>query len=148
MKQKIYNIISSPDKPNRASKIFDIFIIFLIILNVIIVIADTFKLPSWASNIMWWIEVVSVIIFTIEYSLRIYVADLMYPELTPFRARLNYLRSFMAVIDLLAILPFYIPYVIPIDLRVLRMLRIIRLLRIFKINRYTSALSTYFYYTM
>ncbi len=142
IKDRIFEIITSPEKPSKASKIFDIFIICLIILNVITVIADTFKLPAWAGNIMWWIEVVSVVIFTIEYLLRIYVADLLFPELGPVRSRLRYLRSFMAVIDLLAILPFYIPYLIPIDLRVLRMLRIIRLLRIFKINRYTSALST------
>lgn len=142
MKKRIYDIIGSPDKPTKASKIFDIFIICLIILNVIIVIADTFKLPDNVESVLWWIEAVSVVIFTVEYLLRIYVSDLMYPEMSPFHARLKYMRSFMAVIDLLAILPFYIPYIIPIDLRVLRMLRIIRLLRIFKINRYTTALST------
>ena len=142
MKEKIFEIINSPENPSKASKIFDIFIICLIILNVITVIADTFKLPEWIRSILWCIEVVSVVIFTAEYLLRIYTADLMYPEMTQLRARLKYIRSFMAVIDLLAILPFYIPYVIPIDLRVLRMLRIIRLLRIFKINRYTTALST------
>lgn len=48
----------------------------------------------------------------------------------------------MAIIDLLAILPFYLPMLLPIDLRVLRMLRIIRLFRVFKIGRYTNALSS------
>lgn len=48
----------------------------------------------------------------------------------------------MALIDLAAILPFYIPFLIAIDLRVLRMFRVFRLLRIFKANRYTRALST------
>lgn len=67
---------------------------------------------------------------------------MVYPEMSPLKARLKYIFSFMAIIDLLAILPFYVPFLIPIDLRVLRMLRIIRLLRIFKINRYTTALST------
>jgi voltage-gated potassium channel len=47
----------------------------------------------------------------------------------------------MALIDLFAILPFYVPFIIKIDLRVLRMLRIIRLFRVFKINRYTTALA-------
>lgn len=142
MKKRIYEIIGSPEHLGKASRIFDIFIICLILLNVIVVIADTFQLPEWAETILWYIELVSVIIFTTEYLLRIYVSDLIYPELPPFRARLKYIRSFMAIIDLLAILPFYIPYIIPIDLRVLRMVRIIRLLRIFKINRYTTALST------
>lgn len=142
MKKKIYNIISSPDEPSIASKIFDIFIIVLIVINVITVIAETFTLPDWLSTVLSYIEVFSVVIFTIEYLLRIYVADLLYPDLGRIRAKLRYMRSFMAIIDLLAILPFYIPYIIPIDLRVLRMLRMVRLLRIFKMNRYTSALST------
>ena len=47
----------------------------------------------------------------------------------------------MALIDLFAILPFYIPFLIPIDLRVLRALRIVRLFRLFKINRYTTAIN-------
>ncbi len=47
----------------------------------------------------------------------------------------------MALVDLLAILPFYLPFIIPIDLRVLRMVRLLRILRILKVNRYTSALS-------
>ena len=142
MKKRIFDIVNSQDNPSKASKAFDIFIISLIIVNVITIIADTFKLPETVKSILYYIEIFSVVIFTIEYLIRIYVSDLLYPELSPFRARLKYIRSFMAVIDLLAILPFYIPYIIPIDLRVLRMLRIIRLLRIFKINRYTSAMST------
>lgn len=48
------------------------------------------------------------------------------------KARLRYIFSFMAIIDLLAVLPFYLPFLIPIDLRVLRTLRVIRLLRILK----------------
>ena len=50
--------------------------------------------------------------------------------------------SFMALIDLIAILPFYIPFIIKIDLRALRALRTVRLLRMFKMNRYTKALSS------
>ena len=48
----------------------------------------------------------------------------------------------MALMDLLAILPFYVPFIIPVDLRVLRTLRVTRLLRLFKVNRYSSALAT------
>ncbi len=143
MKRKIFNIINSDSgTPTLASKIFDVSIITLIILNVVTIIIDTFDIPEWLNTVMTWVEIVSVIIFTIEYFLRIWVADMVYPKMSPLRARLKYIFSFMAIIDLLAILPFYVPFLIPIDLRVLRMLRIIRLLRIFKINRYTTALST------
>ena len=136
IRKKLYEIIGSPENPSLASRIFDILIIILIILNIAAISADTFKLPLWATDALWWFEFVSVIIFTIEYQ-----SYVLYPDLPPLRARLKFIRSFNAVIDLLAILPFYIPYIVPIDLRVLRMLRIIRMTRIFKINRYTSALS-------
>ncbi|MGN0471035.1 MAG: ion transporter [Acutalibacteraceae bacterium] len=142
IKQRIFEIIEVSKDGDKASKIFDICIMALIIINSVLVIAYTFDIPLWLRKYFVYIEIFSVIIFTIEYLLRIYTADLLYPELSPVKSRLRYIFSFMAIIDLLTILPFYIPLIIPIDLRVLRMIRIVRLLRIFKIHRYTSALST------
>lgn len=140
IKSKIFEIIEVGN--SLPSKIFDIFIIILIILTLFSVIAETFNIPVFLQNIISVFEKVSVVIFTIEYILRIWTADLLHPELSPMRSRFKYLLSFMAIIDLLAILPFYLPFFIKIDLRALRALRVIRLLRIFKINRYTTALNT------
>lgn len=143
LKSRVYEIVTSNNEnPSTASKVFDVSIIVLIIINVITVIIDTLKIPQWLSSVLWYIELISVIIFTVEYLLRIYVSDLDCPDKPPVLARLRYMVSFMAIIDLLAILPFYIPFIIPIDLRVLRILRIFRLMRIFKLNRYISALGT------
>ena len=64
----------------------------------------------------------------------------MYKNLSPVKAKIRYVFSFMALIDLFAILPFYIPFVIKVDLRVLRILRLFRLSRIIKANRYTKSL--------
>lgn len=140
-KKRLFEIIQAANDNDVASKIFDVGIICLIVINVILVIADTFDLPPIINQISNIIELVSVIIFSIEYVCRLWTSDLLYPDLKPHRARIKYIFSFMALIDLFAILPFYIPFIIKIDLRVLRMLRIIRLFRVFKINRYTSALS-------
>lgn len=141
-KKRIFEIVQVAQENDKASKIFDLSIISLIILNAILVIADTFSLPENIKTISWYIDVFSVIIFTIEYLLRIWTADMLYPQYGKVLSRIKYMFSFMALIDLFAILPFYIPLVIPIDLRVLRILRIVRLLRIFKVNRYTNALNT------
>ena len=140
-KQRIFEIIQASNENDLLSKIFDLFIIALIILNVIIVIADTFRLPDNIKVVMKYIDIFTAIIFTIEYLLRIWTVDFLYPQYGKVLSRIRYVFSFMAMIDLLAILPFYIPLIIPIDLRVLRIIRVIRLLRIFKVNRYTSALS-------
>ena len=63
----------------------------------------------------------------------------MFPQKSPAKARLSYMFSGMAIIDLLAILPFYLTF-FPLDLRVLRAMRLLRLLRLLKVNRYTNAL--------
>lgn len=142
IKKRVYEIIQAGKENDIASKIFDICLIVLILINVCLVIADTFNLPEKVRLISYYIEVVSVIIFTLEYFLRIWTADLLYSDKNWFVAKLRYIFSFLAIIDLLAILPFYLPFLFVIDLRVLRMLRIIRLFRVFKINRYTNALSS------
>lgn len=142
IKKRIFEIIQASTEYDLASKIFDVCLIVLVLINVCLVIADTFNLPDKIKSVSYYIEVVSVIIFTIEYFLRIWTADLLYPNKNWFVAKIKYIFSFLAIIDLLAILPFYLPFLITIDLRVLRMLRIIRLFRVFKINRYTNALSS------
>lgn len=141
-KQRTFEIVQTATDGDKISKIFDIGIVTLIIINVILVIADTFTLPQWLSNCSYCIEIFSVSVFTLEYIARLYTADLLYPQFSPLKARVKYIFSFMALVDLFAILPFYLPFIIPIDLRVLRLIRIVRLLRIFKINRYTTALSS------
>lgn len=142
LKLKIFNLIRDDDENNLASKIFDGIIISIIIINVILVVLDTFKTPKILESISFYIEIFSIFIFTIEYVLRIWTADLMYPDRKPYQARIKYIFSAMALVDLAAILPFYIPLIIKTDLRIIRLLRIVRLLRLFKINRYTNALST------
>ena len=142
IKLRVFEIIEAAKDGDKASRIFDLFIMALIIINVAIVIAETFSLPQAVRDGIYYVELVSVMIFTVEYLLRVWTSDLLRPDMRPAKARIKYVFSFMALIDLLAILPFYIPFLIPVDLRVLRMLRIIRLLRVFKVNRYTTALST------
>lgn len=139
IKETVFQIIE-PSKGNLASKIVDLIIIVLIVANTVIVIAETFDLPEGVSKAMGIFEGISVIIFTVEYLLRVWTSDLLRPEMNPLKARLKYVFSFMAIVDLVAILPFYLPLVFPIDLRIIRIMRVVRLFRIFKINRYTNAL--------
>lgn len=140
LKRNIFMIIQPAEHGSIASRVFDLAITLLILWSVLAVFVATFQLPEAAVRFLAKAEVVTVVIFTAEYLLRIWTADLLYPELTPLRARFRYMRSSMAVIDLVAILPFYLPYLIPIDLISMRAIRLVRLLRILKLNRYTDAL--------
>ena len=140
LKRAVFNVIQPAEKGNIPSKIFDIFIVVLILISILSVFIMTFQLPPRFSALLNEVEKAAVIIFTAEYLLRIWTADMLFPESSPLRARLKYMVSGMAVIDLLAILPFYLPMVLPVDLLGIRAVRLVRLLRIFKLNRYSEAL--------
>ena len=140
IKRRVFEIIEKAEGSDTASRVFDVFIMLLIVLNVLSVFLETFRISDNARAALYKIELLSVGIFSVEYILRVWTADLLYENMPPLRARLRYIFSFMALIDLFAILPFYIPLVITVDLRILRMLRLVRLLRALKANRYTKSL--------
>ncbi len=100
----------------------------LIIFSLISIALESLEdLPIWVAHLLRAVEVVTVILFTIEYGLRIAVAE------RPFR----YVFSFFGIIDLLAILPFYLS--LGANYRALRAVRLVRLFWLFKIVRYTDA---------
>ena len=139
-KRKIFEIIQ-PDCGNSSmSRAFDFFITGLILVSVIAVFAGTFELSAGASRTLETIEKIASVAFTIEYALRIFTADLLRPELPPWKSRVKYMVSPMAAIDLVAILPFWLPMILPGSLLGMRALRLVRLLRIFKLNRYFDAM--------
>lgn len=141
LKKRVYEIIEKAKEGDIASRIFDYSILGLISLTVISIIIESYNnLSLTYSKQLWYFEIFSIIIFTIEYGLRIWTSDEMFPELSKKQARKKYVFSFMAIIDLLAILPFYLPMILPFDLRFLRIIRLTRFLRIFKLNRYSKAL--------
>ena len=104
IKRRIYEIISPPKNGDVPSIIFDISIIIVVITNVLIVIIDTFHdVPASVQNIFPIIDTLTLIIFTIEYILRLWTADFEYPNKNRFQARIKYIVSFMAIIDLMSI---------------------------------------------
>lgn len=143
IKRRVFAVIQPSGSHGKAATVFDWTIITLIFVNVLLVILDTFSgIPGSVRRVFSAVEVVTIVIFTAEYFLRLWTADFLYPDAGRVKARLRYALSFMAVIDLLSILPFYLPFIFPIDLRALRMVRLLRLFRLMKINRYTNSLSS------
>ena len=140
IKQKIYYTIDT-DLGDLPSKIFNIFLIILIFLNVLAIILNSIQtLNLKYSNIFYTFEIISVIIFSIEYLLRLWTCNLNPAYKGRLKGRVKYIFSSMVLIDLVAILPFYIPMIIPIDLRFLRVIRLVRIFRIFKLGRYSESL--------
>ncbi len=139
LKRRVYEVLEVAKPDDKLSKAVDIILMSLILLNVALIIAGTFELHETAIQVFTVIENVSVAVFTVEYILRLWTSDLKFTELSPFRARLRYIRTFAAVIDLVSLLPSFIP-AMSSSFMVLRMFRVLRLLRVFKLNRYTHAL--------
>jgi len=136
MRAQTYTILE--EGHSLASRIFNTFILTFIIINVAAVILESeVSLYLEYRTYFDYFEVVSVIIFTIEYLLRMW-SCVENPEYkAPLRGRLRHMLTFMSIIDIIAIAPFYLSMFAGVDTRFLRVLRI---LRIFKLTRYFRAL--------
>ncbi len=142
IKRKTYEILGdSEGKTGFIYTIDDYFITGLIFLNIVAIILETYEgLYGEYKTYFRAFEVFSVVVFTVEYILRVWIADLTHKAKTGFKARLKYIFSPVGITDLLAIIPFYLPFLVKFDLRELRALRLIRLFRIFKIAHYSHSM--------
>ena len=131
---------------DRTSRIWDLSLFSLVVLNLIAVALES--VPTLQMSYGTWLynfELFSVVVFSVEYIARVWSAPAKrgvdFTD-SPLKSRVRYIFSFYGLIDLVAILPFYIKALFPgLDLRVLRALR---LLRILKLNHYNSALDYLF----
>lgn len=141
LKYTIYKILEKSTRENLIGLVFDYFIIILIFLNVTAVILETVPAIEKSLKSFFYIfELFSVIVFTLEYLARVYSITSEKKYSHPIKGRIQYIFSFMAIVDLLAILPFYLPFLIKVDMRFLRALRLLRFLRILKIGRYSESI--------
>jgi len=140
-RNRIYQVMEVGNKEDLPSLIFDIFIIALITLNVLAVILESVaSLHDQWHREFYYFELFSVAVFTVELFLRIWTTvenpDDGYDH--PVWGRIKYLLTPTALVDILAILPFYLSFLIALDLR---FMRVLRLLRVLKLTRYSSAIS-------
>lgn len=141
-KERVYEVIREEEDKSLAGEIFDWVMLFLIVLNLAFLFMDTFTMPKWYKPVTDLVEMVTTLAFTIEYILRIWVAPVEFAALKPAKARVKYIFSLMAIVDLLSVIPFYLRFVLPFDLSVLRVFRFIRLMRIIKVTRYSEPIQT------
>lgn len=142
LKEKIYRVVNKGAHGSKYNLIFDYGIMLLIILNVIAIALGTVPdIKTRAGSFLKMFELLSIIIFTIEYLMRLYVADRTHPSSSRAKSILKFVFSGYGMIDLVAILPFYLPFFIAVDMRFLRLFRLMRFFRLMKLNRYNSSLN-------
>lgn len=145
LQHHVFRLLDAENSPPRSlAFFFDIFVLGVILLNVLAIILES--VTSLYSALRPWFlafELFSVTFFSIEYVLRVWTITCDPRYAHPLWGRLRYMLSFMALVDLLAILPFFIrglvtllgvPQAFHVDMRFLR------IMRIFKVVRYISAL--------
>jgi len=127
------------------SRFVDLGLIVLISLNVVVVVLESVDSLKIGIEIYFhWFEVFSVVVFTLEYLARLWSAvdnPWRHEHAHPIKGRVRYMFTWLAIIDVIAIAPFYLSMFVGADLRILRALR---LLRIFKLTRYSSAMTLLF----
>ena len=147
LRQRVWELLDVSEDPQSGVADWDwvdVILLVLILLNVVAVILDTVKSFQLRFGTEFRVfEVISVGVFSVEYAARIWActADPRYRQ--PIIGRLRYVSGFDGVVDLLAILPFYITLALPaaaLDLRILRVLRLLRFARVLKLGRYSDSL--------
>jgi voltage-gated potassium channel len=142
LKKKTWEILEVDrpgDERGRVLDAFDVFILALILLNLIAVILGTVKsIETRFQSALRWFEVFSVAVFTVEYLARVWACVSQGEYSRPVIGRLRFMLQPMAIIDLLAVLPFYLTF-LTADLRFIRALRLFRLFRVAKLGRYSSS---------
>lgn len=140
-KKRVFDIIQIGYAGDVVSRVFDIVITAAIIINLFIAIFDTFEQSIPYKQILDVIEWITVVGFTIEYILRVWTAEYLYPNKRAAVAKLKYICSGGGIVDLLSFLPNYLPVFFPAGAVAFRMFRVIRILRIFRVNSYYDALN-------
>ncbi len=140
-KERIFDIIQIGYAGDFWSKLFDVLITVAILLNLFLAIFATFDVSDEYTRMIGIIEGITVVGFTVEYALRLWTAEYLYPKVSVKKARVKYVLSFNGIVDLLSFLPFYLPVFFPAGIVAFRMFRVVRILRLFRINAYYDALN-------
>ena len=140
LRRRIYLVLEAGPVGDRFSVLVDRLLVALILINLVAVALESVPAIDARYALLFnLIEVVSLVVFTVEYGLRLWCAVEHGPNrhLSPARARLKYALSPAGLVDLVAVLPFWFALVLPADLRVVLVFRIVRF---FKIARYSPAM--------
>ena len=142
LKRRVYDTLHGSESGGRAGRVAETLLLSLIALNVVMLALETVHgLHDRYAAVFFAFEAASVAVFTAEYLLRLWSCTVNPRFAGPVLGRLRYALTPMALVDLLAVLPFYLP-TSGTDLRVLRALRLMRVFRVAKVWRYSAALHT------
>ena len=136
-RKRLFDIIQIGNTSDRPSRYFDIFIAVVIIANISVLFLETFQSLSEYFGLFDAIDDITVSIFIVEYILRIWTADFLFPEQKRGVAIFRFITSANGIIELLTILPFFFLS----GVVVFRMLRVVRIFHLFRLNSHYDSFS-------
>jgi voltage-gated potassium channel len=143
IRRRIYLTLDPTEKGGIPERIFEWLLLTIIVLNILAIVCESIQeFHEQYAQVFRSFEVFSVIFFTIEYLLRIYSIVEQQKYSDPLKGRIKFIGTPMAIIDLMAFVPFYLSF-LPLDLRFLRIFRLMGLFRMFKVARYMHALTMF-----
>ena len=143
LRSRVADVLGPGVVPSRASRWVNAALVLLILISIGSLVVESMPgLSSATRRVLWLIEATTVFLFTIEYAFRLWACVERPKFASSVTGRARFAATPMAIIDLLAILPFYLP-LLGVDLRVLRILRLMRIARVLKLGRYSEALTLF-----
>lgn len=139
LKKRVFEIIQIGNRADIPSLLFDVFIVICIVLNIVVTFVLTFDEISGFRPMLEALEFFTILLFSVEYILRVWTAEYLYPDRSRGRARLGFMLSFYGLVDLLTILPYFLPFIFLSGAVAFRMFRVVRILHLFRINAHYDA---------
>lgn len=133
LKKRIFNIIQIGSRTDAVSTAFDFFISIVIIVSIIVTFLATFQSLEKFMGILTSVELFTIIVFIIEYALRLYTSDLLYTDVSKSKSVVKFIFSFYGIIDLLTIISYFMP-LYSNGFVAFRMIRVVRIFRLFRVN--------------
>lgn len=133
-KKRVFRIIQIGNQSDIPSMIFDILIVAVILTNIAVTFLMTFQEAERFMDVLRTVECVTIVFFLAEYLLRIWTAEYLYPDTKGLKCQWKFLLSFYGIVDLLTILPYFLPFLFPSGAVAFRMMRVVRILHLFRIN--------------
>ena len=141
-RQRVFRMVSVGVVDDPINGSYDVISTLALLVNLAVTVMSTFdSVVASHGALLSSLESITVAFFALDYVLRLFTANNLYPDLPEGKSLLRYVTSFSGVVDLLSFLPYYLPVFFPAGAVVFRLFRMVRIFRLFRINAYYDSLN-------
>ncbi len=139
LKVKLARALDDNLHTRQWHNVVDWLIIAMILISTTEIFLSTFDLDPRLRRVLFWVDIITLVFFTIEVCLRIWIAPVINPKFKGWKGRLKYCFTFYGAIDVLSTFPFYLQWLFPLPVMAFKALRTARVVRTLRIGRYTKS---------